>query len=67
LVIHQGRAGVIEVDGATHHGKASHDRSRDRRLEDAGICYVDRLCADWVSDPEEAVGFAERFIERLVT
>ena len=65
VVIHRGRAGVVEVDGATHHGRAAADRSRDRLLEDAGIFYVDHLDAESASDSAEATLFVERFVERL--
>jgi hypothetical protein len=67
LVVHDGRAGVIEIDGATHHGRAAADRSRDRLLEDAGIRYVDRLDAESASDPKERDLFVERFLARLVS
>lgn len=67
IVVHKNRAGVIEVDGASHSGRAAADRSRDRLLEDAGICYVDHLDAESASDPNECVLFVERFVERLVS
>jgi len=62
-------AGVVdtnlEVDGATHAARAAADRSRDRRLEDAGIADVDHLDAESASDPAEAAQFVDRFVERL--
>ena len=67
LVLHKNRAGVIEVDGATHFGRAAADRSRDRLLEDAGVDYVDHLDAESASDPRECAVFVERFVERLVS
>ena len=65
LVVHRGRCGVLEVDGATHTARAAADRSRDRLLEDAGIAYVDHLDAESASDPAEAEQFVDRFVERL--
>ena len=67
LVVHKKRAGVIEVDGATHFGRAAADRSRDRLFEDAGVCDVDHLDAESADDPVECGRFVERFVERLVS
>jgi hypothetical protein len=65
LVAHHGRAGIIEVDGASHYGRSCADRSRDRLLEDAGIAYVDRLSAEEASNHLEAEVFVRRFLARL--
>lgn len=66
LVTHRGRCGVIEVDGATHFGKWTADRSRDRLLLDAGIAYVDRVDAVDVHHPAELKTFVRRFLHRLI-
>jgi hypothetical protein len=65
LVVHRGRAGVIEIDGASHYGRLCADRSRDRLLEDAGIAYVDRLSAEEASNRRETEVFVRRFLARL--
>lgn len=67
LVVHKARAGVMEVDGSSHYGRAAADRSRDRLLEDAGVYYVDHLDAESASDSKECELFVERFIERLAS
>ncbi len=65
LVTHQGRCGVIEVDGTVHRGKWADDRSRDRLLEDAGIAYIDRIDVSDVHQPTELATFVRRFLGRL--
>lgn len=67
LVVHNSRAGVMEVDGSSHYGRAAADRSRDRLLEDAGVYYVDHLDAESASDSTECALFVERFVERLAS
>jgi hypothetical protein len=67
LVVYRKRAGIIEIDGATHYSRAAADRSRDHMLEDAGISYVDRICVEEACDPEGREGFVERFIQRLIS
>jgi very-short-patch-repair endonuclease len=56
---------VIEVDGASHYRKYSSDRSRDRLLEDCGVCYVDRIDAVDTADPKEVEAFVRRFLDKL--
>jgi hypothetical protein len=65
LVVHSGRAGVIEIDGASHYGRCAADRSRDRLLEDAGIAYIDHLDAESATQSSEVSLFVRRFLERL--
>lgn len=59
LVTYRGHAGVIEIDGPQHKGRASADRSRERLLRHAGLKYIDRL------DVEETTSRAE--VEKFVT
>ena len=66
LVTYQGRTGVIEVDGASHRKKWASDRSRDKKLEDAGVSYVDHIDVADAENPAEARTFVERFLARLV-
>lgn len=37
LIVHNGKVGIIEVDGPTHQGKAANDHMRDLFFEQAGI------------------------------
>ena len=64
LIVYKGKAGVIEVDGATHHRKYASDRSRDKKLEDCGVLYVDRIDVQDTHSPE-VEAFVERFINKL--
>lgn len=66
VVIRRGRAGVIEVDGATHYGRWEADRSRDRLLENAGFAYVDRFDAQECEDAGRVNLLVSRFLARLV-
>jgi very-short-patch-repair endonuclease len=65
LVTHQGRCGVIEVDGASHNRKRASDRSRDHLLEDSGVLYVARIDAVDTAQPEEVEAFVRRFLHKL--
>jgi hypothetical protein len=65
LVTHQGRCGVIEVDGASHYRKWASDRSRDHLLEDSGVCYVARIDAADTARHEEVESFVRRFLDKL--
>jgi hypothetical protein len=65
LVTYQRRCGVIEVDGASHYRKWASDHSRDRLLEDSGVCYVDRIDAIDTAKSEEVETFVRRFLDRL--
>jgi hypothetical protein len=65
LVTYRGRCGVIEVDGASHCRKWSSDRSRDRLLEDCGVCYVDRIDAVDTTQPKEVEALVRRFLDKL--
>jgi hypothetical protein len=65
LITYRGRVGIIEVDGLTHAGRRSWDRSKDHLLEDAGIFYVDRIDVADAENEAEASRFVERFLSRL--
>ncbi|MBC9822828.1 DUF559 domain-containing protein [Terrabacter sp. MAHUQ-38] len=65
VVIYKGVAGVIEVDGQHHRGKASEDASRDRILKHCGVVEVDRLDVADVDNAEELARFVKAFLYRL--
>jgi very-short-patch-repair endonuclease len=65
LVCYQGRSGVLEIDGGSHHGRWAADRSRYRVLEDSGIAYVDNLATEDVANPRELRRFLQRYLHRL--
>ncbi len=65
LVTYRGNAGVIEIDGPHHKGRASDDRSRDRLLQHAGIRYVDRLDVRDTTQKADVEKFVTDFLKRL--
>ncbi len=65
LVIHRGRCAAIEVDGASHRGKWSSDRSKDQAFERSGVAFVWRIDAADASDPQEADTLVRQFLVRL--
>jgi hypothetical protein len=65
VVIYRGKAGVIEVDGASHNAKRASDKSRERLLENAGFTYVDRFDAADCEDSATVAQLVSRFLEKL--
>ena len=65
VVTSRGRSAAIEVDGAVHHGRWDHDRSRDSLLEDAGYAFIQRIDARDVYDAAALSAFVERLLFRL--
>lgn len=56
LVVMDGVTGVLELDGAPHHGRAAYDHDKDRALRRAGVWVVERYpSARAVHDPEGVV------------
>ncbi len=56
LIVHQGRMGIIEVDGPTHHGKAAEDHKRDLFFQQPGILLVKHFtAADCYNNPKLVV------------
>jgi hypothetical protein len=66
LVTYRGRAGVVEVDGSTHHNRWAADQSRDRMLQDAGISVVERIVAEDTNNPDVLDKFVQCFLDRLL-
>lgn len=65
VVTYQGRAGVIEVDGPHHRGRAAADHSRDRIISDAGIRHLERIVVEDTGDPAILREWVEAFLDRL--
>jgi len=53
------------VDGASHRGKWSSDRSKDQAFERSGVAFVWRIDAADASDPQEADTLVRQFLVRL--
>ncbi|MGV9427851.1 hypothetical protein ACWDO7_26615 [Streptomyces sp. NPDC003656] len=65
LITYRGHAGVIEIDGPHHKGRAASDHSRDRLLRNAGIKYIDRLHVEEVESLTEVKKFVKDFLLQL--
>jgi hypothetical protein len=65
VVAYKGRVGVIEVDGASHQGRAAADQTRDRFFEDSGMAYVDRWPVEDTTDERALDTLVARFLLRL--
>jgi hypothetical protein len=65
LITYRGYAGVIEIDGPHHKGRAAADRSSDRLFLHAGVRYVDRLNVEEVKSRAEVEKFVIDFLTQL--
>lgn len=65
LVTYRGKAGVIEVDGPHHTGRADTDKGRERHMRDSGVRYVDRINIRDTTDQAEVESFVRTFLVRL--
>ncbi len=65
LITYRGHAGVVEIDGPHHKGRASDDRSRDRLLQHAGVRYVDRIDVRDTTQRQDVEKFVTDFLKRL--
>jgi hypothetical protein len=65
IVLHRGRAGVMEVDGTTHRGRYASDASRDKLFLDAGIHFVEHVCVEDVNDAADADLAVDGFLRRM--
>jgi hypothetical protein len=66
VVTYRGRVGIIEVDGATHHGRYLADASKSELFVDAGYVLVYRIPAEDTSDPAAVRGHLDNFLARLI-
>ena len=46
VVLHDGKVGMLEVDGPSHSGRAADDHERDRRFREHGVRVVERFTAE---------------------
>lgn len=65
VVAYRGRAGIVEIDGSTHQGRAAADHSRDRFFEDCGVAYVDRWTVEDTNDDAALDELVDRFLLQL--
>ena len=67
IITYRGRAGIIEIDDPTHHGRWAADKSRDQVFEECGISLLRRITIEDAADPAERTEFITRFLERLAS
>lgn len=65
LITYRGCAGVIEIDGPHHKGRASDDKGRERLLRNAGVKHIDRLDVRDSTDRLEVEKFVTDFLRHL--
>jgi hypothetical protein len=65
LVTYRGKVAGIEVDGPHHTGRAAADGSRDAKLRDGGVGFVERIVVEDTTNRDELDKFVQRFIRRL--
>jgi len=63
LIIHQGKVGILEVDGATYHPSAAKDHQRDRLFMRRGVICSRFEAGECMDHPQSVV---EEFLELLV-
>lgn len=67
LVTYRGRAGVIEVDDPTHHGRYVADKSRDQILEQCGVQLIRRIAVEDAAKESDRDEFINVFLQRLAS
>lgn len=65
VVIIDGKAAAIEVDGSSHQGRRDQDNVRDQYLEDNGLAFVRHISEADAFDEDRCQQFLDRFVERL--
>ncbi|WP_143737852.1 hypothetical protein [Microbispora sp. GKU 823] len=66
LVVREGRAVLIEVDGPQHRARVAADRTRDRQWENSGFVKVERIPVEETSRDEELDHIVRTYLERLI-
>lgn len=65
LLVYRKRAGVLEVDGPHHGQRRAADTSRDRRLYDHGMAWVERLLVEDTRSAQDVRVVVGRLLRRL--
>ena len=65
VVVIDGKAAAIEVDGTSHDGRRDKDNLRDQYLEDNGLAFVRHISETDAFDADRLARFLDRFVERL--
>ncbi|GGM44008.1 DUF559 domain-containing protein [Dactylosporangium sucinum] len=65
VIVYEGKAAAIELDGGNHARRVAADQSRDRLMKNAGFKVVERLAVEEVKSKDEVVVFIDDLIKRL--
>ncbi|GIF04683.1 DUF559 domain-containing protein [Actinoplanes siamensis] len=65
LVVYEGRAAIIELDGGNHSRRVAADQSRDRLMKNAGFRLIERLAVEDVQSADEVRAFIDSVLKRL--
>ncbi|MFF4138601.1 hypothetical protein ACFY1B_45850 [Streptomyces mirabilis] len=67
LVVREGKAGLIEVDGPHHRGRLAADGTRDRHWRNSGFVYIERILVEETAKDSELDALVRTFLKRLRT
>ncbi len=67
LVVREGRAGLIEVDGPHHRGRLAADGTRDRHWRNSGFVHIERILVEETAKDSESDALVRTFLKRLRT
>jgi hypothetical protein len=65
LVVRDGKAGLIEVDGPHHRGRLAADSTRDRHWRNSGFVHMERILVEETSQDTELDSLIRAFLKRL--
>ncbi|MEU9001962.1 hypothetical protein [Streptomyces sp. NPDC048551] len=67
VVMREGRAGLIEVDGPHHRGRLAADGTRDRHWRNSGFVHIERILVEETAKDSELDSLVRTFLKRLRT
>jgi hypothetical protein len=67
VVVREGRAGLIEVDGPHHGGRRAADATRDRHWRNSGFVHIERILVEETVKDSELDALVRTFLKRLRT
>jgi hypothetical protein len=67
VVVREGRAGLIEVDGPHHRGRLAADGTRDRHWRNSGFVHIERILVEETAKDSELDALVRTFLKRLRT
>jgi very-short-patch-repair endonuclease len=65
VIVYEGKAAIIELDGGNHSRRVAADQSRDRLMKNAGFKLIERLAVEEVQSTDEVKEFIGNVLKRL--